>query len=439
MTDTTINNRAQQEKRIFKPNLATPLFSSTGSSEDTEFVKSIMDAYANKFRKLSGRSPIVNFHDSGNHIRKALNSRPHGKKIMDEAADILKFMEKLLPDEPIHKFLNRYLDTNILPPRNGSPGKPKDGPGQAEDKPSPDAPVQKRLVFRDVAEEYFSKGGLSANAEYSNYRSFLKPFMDLDPAAITLRDMHGLLDDMYVGGRSMAEVEATLNLFNGIMTRTGNGKYAHLLDREISTINMKELLTLPDDEKTPPPAPVQETEGSSRVDAAADKLPLIDRVALCEKNRKEKEGTNRAFALEAGVSETTYADVKRVLERGADSIIGMVRSGSLPAYIARKVVDRFTGEEQEKLTGKGAKAIKAMFKRRAGNNPATPAAPPDAYREVLAAVKALTDAVARLDRRMDERATDTVPVSPAPPDPDRYLSARDFYKHVRERRERRIG
>jgi len=455
MMDTTTGNNVQQEKRIFKPSLATPLFSSTGSSEDTEFVKSIIDAYTNRYRKLSGRPPVVNFHDSANHIRRVFRSRPHGKKMMDEVADILSFMEKLLPDEPIQRFLNRYLDTNIMP-RNGGATKetqggtkPGDGGATGMDKPATAVPVQKKLTFRDVAEEYFSNvdrdgntGSLSAEAEYPRYKLFLKSFMDRDPASITLRDMHGLLDDMCVGGRSMAEAEATLNLFSGIMTRTGNGKYAHLLDKEINAMNVGDLLALPGGEKTPSPVPVQETEKPSRPKVLRDKLPLIDQVALFEKSRQKNGGTNREFALEAGISETKYADVKRVLERGIDGIVDMVRIGALPAYIGRKVVDRLTGPEQENLMHKGAKAIKAMFKPRPGSSPATSVASPNAYQEILIAIKTLADAVAKLDRRMDERASDGAPVNPARPthpDTDRYLSARDFYKHVRERRGRRIG
>lgn len=456
MMDTTTGNNVQQEKRIFKPSLATPLFSSTGSSEDTEFVKSIIDAYTNRYRKLSGRPPVVNFHDSANHIRRVFRSRPHGKKMMDEVADILSFVEKLLPDEPIQRFLNRYLDTNIMP-RNGGATKetqggtkPGDGGATGMDKPAAAAPVQKKLTFRDVAEEYFSSvdrrggatGSSSTDAEYSNYRSFLKPFMDRDPASITLRDVHGLLDDMYVEGRSMAVAEAALNVFNSIMTHTGNGRYAHLLDKEISAMDVGDLLALPGGEKAPSPVHVQETEKPSHVEASAEKLPLIDRVALIEKKRMEdglQGRANRVFAPEARVSVTTYADAKRVLERGAAVIVDMVRKGSLSVHMARQVVDKFARHGQEELAHRGVDAIKTMLKQGTDGSPVTSPAPPDAYQEMLAAIKMLTDAVAKLDGKIEKRTLDAAPAGPTPPDPDRYLSARDFYKHVRERRGRRIG
>jgi len=449
---------------------------------ESEANRSIIEAYRYQHHKIMGFYPTVNSQKDKEAVKKALQSRPRGMTLLSETSAVMKFIETMLPGESLGKLLGRYMNKAILlsstskpfinadnqtrvpdpkeeaavdtPAAAGETGRDT-APGQeykAQGTKTPAVPEDndREALFEAVAEEYLSNAGrsrimkdVSLSGERLKYREYLKPFMERKISSIMPFEVKELLAGMHRKGCLAEEGETVYKIFCGIITRASDGKYAGFLDTEILRIDPLNLFAIFDGEKTRLPS-VQE-RFAEQVPVVS--VSLLTKVELLEKERQSavKAGKEERpidhLAREAGMAPDTYRAAKYILENAHPDIIEMVRKNELAVHTARRIIKNLSLDAQRKLAAKGRLAIKAAANGfQARNKTDIKGEGRGVSTENAETKEQIADLLARvneLEKKIAKKIAFTPDPLRKPPDPGKYVSAREFYQMIREGR--RVG
>ena len=145
---------------------------------ESEANQSIIEAYGHQYHKIMGFYPCANSQKDKEAVKKALQSRPRGTTLMSETSAVMKFIETMLPGESLSKLLGRYMNKAILLSSTSKPFINADNQTRVPDpkeEAAVDTPAAAGETGRDTApgQEYKTQGTKTPAVPENNDREAL--------------------------------------------------------------------------------------------------------------------------------------------------------------------------------------------------------------------------------------------------------------------------